>query len=102
MAWSMGRLGGVPLAQAGGGTGSSTVDVLAWVGILILAVLVLAVVLPLARRKLLGRESEDAAPLGSMEEMRAMVDRGELSAEEYEQVRRAMIAKVRGEAARPD
>lgn len=43
---------------------------------------------------MMRQSGEGPAAFGTMEDMRAMVDRGEMSKEEFEQVRKAMIAKI--------
>lgn len=89
------------LAQTGGSSGD-TGQLLIWIGALIVAVVIGTVVLLMVRRHMVGQRSEDQGGFATMEEMRAMVGRGEMSKEEYEQVRKAMIAKVRPSQDSPD
>ncbi|UYV11610.1 MAG: hypothetical protein NCW75_09900 [Phycisphaera sp.] len=83
------------LAQAGRGGGDMG-QMLIWVGVLIVAVVIGTIILLMIRRWMENQRREDPGAFTTMEDMRAMVDRGEMSKEEYEQVREAMIAKVRG------
>lgn len=82
------------LAQAGQ-NGGDTGQLLIWVGALIVAVVIGTIVLLMVRRHMMRQSGEGATAFGTMEDMRAMVDRGEMSKEEYEQVRKAMIAKIK-------
>lgn len=83
----------VLLAQAGR-SGGDMGQFLVWVGILIIVVVIGTIVLLLIRRKMETQRGEDPGGFTTMEDMRAMVDRGEMSKEEYEQVRKAMIEKI--------
>jgi len=82
------------LAQTGGSSGN-TGQLLIWIGALVVAVVIGTVVLLMVRRNMVNNRGEESDGFATMEDMRAMVDRGEMSKEEYEQVREAMIAKVR-------
>lgn len=84
--------GALALAQSSGSTG----QVLLWVGILIGAVITLSVVVLILRRRLLGPDRSLNNPASIMESLRAMRDRGELTPEEYERTRQAMIARATG------
>lgn len=81
------------LAQTGR-SGGDMGQMLIWVGILIVAVVIGTIVLLLIRRKMDVQRGEDPGGFTTMEDMRAMVDRGEMSKQEFEQVREAMIAKI--------
>ncbi len=87
-------MGVTVLAQSGQNQGDMG-QFLIWVGALIVAVVIGTIVLLVIRRKLSAQSAEDPGGFTTMEDMRAMVDRGEMSKEEYEQVRKAMIAKIR-------
>lgn len=82
------------LAQTGGSVGD-TGQLLIWIGALIVVVVIGTVALLFVRRNMINQRGEDPGGFATMEDMRAMVDRGEMSREEYEKVREAMIAKVR-------
>ncbi|MEQ8844041.1 MAG: hypothetical protein RIB58_04225 [Phycisphaerales bacterium] len=83
------------VAQSSPGSGGDTGRFLAWVGILIAVVVVGTVFLVLLRKHVLTHRGEERSGFATLEEMRTLVARGEMSKEEYEQVRKAMIAKVR-------
>ncbi len=86
-------MGGVlVLAQSSGSTG----QVLLWVGVLIGAVIAASVVVLVLRRKLLSPDHSVDNPASIMESLRVMRDRGEISLEEYERTRQAMIARATG------
>lgn len=78
-------------ASSGGDTG----QFLAWIGALIVAVVLGTIALLFIRRRMIGRADEDRNGFSTMEEMRAMVARGDMSQEEFEQVRKAMIDKMK-------
>jgi hypothetical protein len=84
----------VILAQgvAPGGGPSTSVDVLIWVGALIVAVLLLGIVILLLRKRLFVKDGEDAT--GMLDQLRAMHKRGEMSTEEYDAARKALTARV--------
>ncbi|MEQ8317015.1 MAG: hypothetical protein RIE77_14165 [Phycisphaerales bacterium] len=84
-------------AASGGDTG----QFLIWVGALIVAVVIGTVVLLIIRRRMIGRADEDRGGFSTMEEMRAMVARGEMSQEEFDQVRKAMIDKIKAAKTEP-
>lgn len=79
------------LAQGGDPT-----RVLVWIGVLIVAVVVLFGALMLVKRKLFGRVKDEAADRGLLDDLRAMRDRGEISKEEYDATRKAMAARLTG------
>ncbi len=91
----MGLIAQAWLGQASGS--GDTGQLLVWIGALIVAVVIGTVALLMIRRRMVGQRLEDRHAFSTMEEMRAMVDRGEMSQEEYEQVRKAMIARVKAE-----
>ena len=83
------------MGQTAPGSGGDTGSFLMWIGILIVVVIVGTVVLLTVRKRMTAAEAQDRAGFSTMEEMRAMVARGEMTQEEYEQVRKAMIDKIR-------
>lgn len=76
---------------------ASREQVLILCGALIGVCLAGGVAILLLRRRLLSRENSAAASATLMEQLRGMRDRGELSSEEFEKTRQAMIRKARGE-----
>ncbi|MFI4916557.1 MAG: hypothetical protein ACIAS6_08645 [Phycisphaerales bacterium JB060] len=93
----MGLTGQFILAQAS--QQNDTGQFLAWVGALIVVVVLGTLALLFIRRRMVGQASDDPGGFSTMEEMRAMVARGEMSKDEYEQVRKAMIAKIKDQSA---
>jgi hypothetical protein len=71
-------------------------DVLVWVGLLIVAVMVLGAAILVLRRNVLSRGGPADQSPGFMEDLRRMRDRGEITPEEFEAARRAMIARIKG------
>lgn len=85
-----------PLPSTGA---ASSVDVLIWVGALILAVLLLGIVILLLRKRLFAREADDAS--GMLSELRRLHKSGELSTQEYDAARKALTVRVAGRASAP-
>lgn len=73
---------------------SSPGQVLAWVAILIVAVVVLGLAVLVLRRKLLSRDDAGMNPTTLMESLRQMRDSGEMSSQEYDAVRKKLAGKV--------
>lgn len=73
-----------------------TTRVVVWVGVLIAIMIVGGVGILMLRRRLLSKESESAASTGLLDTLRAMRDRGEISPEEFDKARQAMVAKLAG------
>jgi hypothetical protein len=70
-------------------------SVLVWVGVLMTVTLLGGLAVLWYRKQLLSKSTESDA--GSMmEEFRRMRDSGEMSIEEFEATKRAMVAKLRG------
>lgn len=92
----MGVTGHLILAQAS--QQNDTGQFLAWIGALIVVVVLGTLVLLFVRRRMVGQAGEEPGGFSTMEEMRAMVARGEMSKDEYEQVRKAMIAKIKDQS----
>lgn len=84
----------IPAHTPGGGDGDLG-SYLLGVGILLVVVVVSTVVLLWVRRKMLDSSAQGFAGFSTMEELRTMVARGEMTKEEYEMVRKTMIDKVR-------
>ncbi|GJQ30404.1 MAG: hypothetical protein HBSAPP03_22880 [Phycisphaerae bacterium] len=76
--------------------GGDPTKLLLWIGILIVAVVLLFVVLMLAKRKLLGPDKPSAADRGLLDDLRRMRDAGEITPEEYDAARKSMAAKIAG------
>lgn len=91
----MGLAGVLSLGQTAPASGGDTGRLLMWVGILIVVVMIGTIVLLMVRKRMMAVDAQDRAGFSTMEEMRAMVARGEMTQEEYEQVRKAMIEKIR-------
>lgn len=75
--------------------------VLIWIGVLIVAVVVLFAALMLVKRKLFGREKDNATDRGLFDDLRAMRDRGEITQAEYDATRKAMAARITGKPVAP-
>lgn len=86
------------LAQQGAGMARKPgiTDVLLPVGLMIVAVVILAIVVVNVRRRILGRESALNHPASLMEDLRRMRDSGELSQEEFEASRARVTAAITG------
>ncbi|MEM1185074.1 MAG: SHOCT domain-containing protein [Planctomycetota bacterium] len=81
---------------------TGTNQVLFWIAVLIVLVLIAGTAVLILRRKLFGGDNRGAAqPGGILESLREMRDRGEMSGEEFEQARAAVIRKASGRA-QPD
>lgn len=65
-----------------------------WLGVLILVVIAGGLVVMWYRRTLLAKDNPDAAEQGLMASLRAMRDKGEISAEEFDAMRRSMVRKA--------
>ncbi|MGD1917254.1 MAG: hypothetical protein ACFCBV_13855 [Phycisphaerales bacterium] len=88
----------IVLAQAGRGSGQDLGQFLLWVGILIVVVVIGTLGLLMLRRRLGASGDQGHDGFSAMEQMRAMVERGEMSQEEFDQVRKSMAAKIRSDA----
>lgn len=91
-------LAGVLLAQSWAGT----FRVLIWISVLIVFAVVGGLVVMALRRRVLEHREPTASDMGTLESMRELVARGEMTREEYEQVRLAMAGKIRGRRAESD
>jgi uncharacterized membrane protein YgcG len=71
-------------------------SVLFWVVVAIVLVLIGAIGIFALRRSILGEpKGVEAGEAGLMEQMRRMVERGEMTQAEYDQARRAMVERAR-------
>mgnify|MGYP001041347919 CR=1 FL=1 len=91
----MGVMAATVLAQASPGSGGDVGRFLAWIGILIVVVVLGTIVLLMLRKRLDTHRNQADDGYSTMEEMRAMVARGDMSQEEFDKVRKAMAAKIR-------
>jgi hypothetical protein len=73
---------------------------LLWLGLALVALIIAGLVVAWLRRRVLGSQSQ-RADAGLFDELRAMRDRGEMSAEEYDTAKAAMVAKLSGKTAPP-
>jgi len=86
------------LVATTGGGGPASRDVgplLLWIGVLIIAVIGMFLVVMMVRRWLLARDGGMSEGV-QMETLRELRDRGALSQEEYEKVRRTMADRMAG------
>lgn len=79
------------LAQSAIGGSVISVQVLIWVGALIVAVLILGIIILLIRRKLFTKDTDTAA--GMLADLRRMHKAGELTTAEYDAARKALTAR---------
>ncbi len=70
---------------------ATSVDVLIWVGALIVAVLLLGIVILLLRKRLFGKDVDEASDM--LNELRRMHKSGEMSTQEYDAARKALTAR---------
>ncbi len=75
--------------------------VVLWLGILIVITVVAGLVVLALRKRILGRPTEGSDEGSLMDALRGMRDRGEMTSEEFEATRRAMIGRLRGDRASP-
>lgn len=77
-------------------------SVLLWVGVLIAVILVGSLGVFALRRSVLGDAPASGDDAGLMDQMRRMVERGEMTQDEYDKARRTIVEKARaGFDARP-
>lgn len=74
---------------------STTSEALVWVGVLLLVTILGGLAILWYRRRVLAREEASAQDAGAMESLRKMRDSGRMTQEEFDAVRRAMIAKIK-------
>lgn len=75
--------------------------ILIWVVVLIIAVLVGALGIFALRRSMFSDHTTQADNAGLMEQMRRMVDRGEMTQAEYDQARRTIVEKAKAAREKP-
>lgn len=81
---------------------TSTTSVLIWVGALIVIAMVGGLVMLAVRRRMFS-EPDAGADAGLMEQLRRMVERGEMTQDEYDLARRKIVERARGNPAhRPE
>ena len=68
-----------------------------WIGVMIGALVIAALVLLIFRRRVLAKDSGGVSA-GMLDELRAMLQRGDLTQEEFDAAKAAMVAKL---AAKP-
>lgn len=78
-----------------------TSGVLLWVGVLIVLAMVGGLVMVLVRRSMLG-EPPDSGDAGLMEQLRGMVERGEMTQDEYDLARRKIVERAKAGMAAKD
>ena len=81
---------------AGGASRGDPIDVIIWVGALILAVTAAGLIVMAIRKHLLARESQSNQAGGMLDELRAMHARGEVSDAEFQAARASLLAKATG------
>ena len=81
------------LGQSGRGVPT---DLWLWVGALIVASLVFGVVVLAMRRRLLSASDVSASPGSMLNDLRAMLERGEISRAEYDHTRATIAARAAG------
>ncbi|MFK7883443.1 MAG: hypothetical protein AB8F26_04580 [Phycisphaerales bacterium] len=79
---------------------SNSTGVLLWAGILIVVAMIGGFIITMVRRNMLGDHARDDA--GSMmEQMRKMVERGQMTQEEFDLAKKTIIEKARAGIDRP-
>src|SRR5262245_29173389 len=81
------------VAQAAQGR-SDAASVLIWVMILIAAVVILGLALLWVRRRVLAKPDTSGAPESLLSEFRKARDRGDLTPDEYEALRKKMVERI--------
>lgn len=90
----------VVLSQAEGS--KDPTKLLIWLGIFIIAVVILGVAIMLVRRRVLGGEDHRAGEQGFFDELREMRDSGKMTPEEYDLARKSLASRLAGrEGSRP-
>ncbi len=73
---------------------------LLWLGLALVALIIAGLVVAWLRRRVLGSQAQ-TADAGLFDELRAMRDRGEMSLEEFDIAKAAMVAKLSGKPTAP-
>jgi len=87
---------GVPASASGPGQRGDPAEVIPWLGLLLVIILVGAVVLAAARRSFQG-SNRSTEVMFTLDDLRAMRERGDLSDEEFETAKDKLIRRMRGE-----
>jgi hypothetical protein len=67
-----------------------------WLTVMLLIVVVAGVGILLFRRQVIGKQAKGAVQAGALDELRAMRDRGEVSPEEFDDLRSRIVARAAG------
>ncbi|MBL8876028.1 MAG: hypothetical protein JNM86_09570 [Phycisphaerae bacterium] len=81
---------------------AANIDILIWVAILLGVVLSGSLVILTLRKKVFAPPDIESDPGTLMEQMRRMEKRGEISAEEFDRVRRKLVEKAAGAPSKRD
>lgn len=84
----------VTLLQAQGGSGGLPVQVLMWVGVLIVVAIVGGAVVMVLRRRMFDPSNDSSGAGSLLEDLRRMKREGEISDAEFEQAKRALTEKI--------
>ncbi|MEM9372683.1 MAG: SHOCT domain-containing protein [Planctomycetota bacterium] len=76
-----------------------TTSILLWAGLLIALAMIGGFVIMVFRRRALGR-NEKPSDVGLIEQLRGMVERGEMTAEEFDRARRKIVERAAASAER--
>ncbi|CAG0955012.1 hypothetical protein PHYC_00414 [Phycisphaerales bacterium] len=69
---------------------------LLWLGIFIVAVVILGVAIMMVRRRVLGSDMSRETEQGFLDELRQMRDSGKMTKEEYDLARKSLTARLAG------
>ncbi len=83
----------VAQSSSGGGSAPWAQSVVVWSIVMLGAIIVGAVVLFVVRRRMLSDDGSDSAGMLSLQDLREMRDRGELSEEEFEAAKGALLGR---------
>lgn len=75
-------------------------EYLLWLGLALVALIIAGLVVAWMRRRVLGSQAREA-DAGLFDELRAMRDRGEMTPEEFDTAKAAMVAKLSGKPIPP-
>lgn len=89
------------LAQGLSRGNATSIDVVLWAGVLIVAVIIGGMVIMYLRRRLLAKDATDAGGGLMLSDLRAMHKRGELSEEEFQAAKDAITARISGKPLPP-
>lgn len=74
------------------------VQVLLWLGVLIVAAIAMGLAVMYLRRRLLRNHDQRDGSQGFMQELRTMRDTGKISQEEYDRTRKTLAARLAGKS----